>query len=436
MANVGVPLVKTLGVQHVANIADPVDWVNPLHGYAYDSFNRDALLMASVRNGRVVLPGGASYALLVLPGVLRMQPDTGFQSVAVAQKVLELAEQGATLLINQSALNPGSADTAIRRICRKLEGSDFTGVTGGGGINVGRLGKGRIIQGPFPAASFDSIGLQRDLIATVRDDGAARTSARQAAGVAYTHRRAGGEDIYFVSNQLDRPQSIDLSLRVTGKVPELWDAVTGEIAPAVNWKALGSRTLLPVRLEASGSVFVVFRKMAGGHEPATTGSAHEPVITQSLDAPWNVHFDTTLGGPSTPIVFASLEDWSKDANPAIRYYSGTAMYTKIFEWKGGTGRVWLDLGRVANLAGVCVNGVDCGVAWTAPYRVEITKALRPGKNQLRIEVTNTWANRLIGDHDLPEAQRVTWTTAPYRSDGKLLEAGLLGPVTIFRYLRP
>jgi hypothetical protein len=413
MANEGVPLVKTLGVQHVANIADPVDWVNPLHGYAYDSFNRDALLMATVRNGRVVLPGGASYAVLVLPGVMRMQPDTGFQSAAVAQKVLQLVEQGATVVINRTALNPRSENRVIREVCRKLAEAG-----------------GRVIHGPFYAASFDSIGLQRDLIATALNGGEETTppGGDEAKGLTYTHRRVGDQDIYFVSNQLNIPRHIAFSLRVAGKAPELWDAVTGDITPARHWKVTGGRTVLPVYLEASGSVFIVFRKAASGGMEATRQSSAE-----TLDAPWNVDFDTTLGGPSTSVVFTSLQDWSKDAHPAIRYYSGTAVYRQTFEWKGpgkAAGRVWLDLGRVADLASVNVNGVDCGVAWTAPYRVEITKALRPGENQLKIAVTNTWANRLIGDHDLPPAQRITWTTAPYRLDGKLLEAGLLGPVTI------
>jgi len=468
MANTGVPLVKTTGVQHVAGIADPVDWVDALHGYAYDSFNRDALLSAAVRNGRITLPGGASYAVLVLPGVLLMQPDSGFQSAAVARKVLQLAEQGATVLVNGTALNPvggvlpetmsnpargagsnpaggagpettGADDLAIRQVCRQLTEATRH-------VEIAALGKGCIIRGPFHVVSFDGIGLQRDLIA--RTPGGKAAGSVEAEGIAYTHRRVGDRDMYFVSNQRNTSRRLEFSLRVAGKTPELWDAVTGEISPADGWKIVGGRTILPVRLDASGSVFIVFRKAAvreaimGKVTAAGAGAAtgQQPLRLQSLDAAWNVHFDTALGGPSSPVVFASLQDWSKDANPAIRHYSGTAVYTQTFEWKGtgnespvegtGTRRVWLDLGRVANLAGVSVNGVDCGVAWTAPYRVEITKALRQGKNQLRIEVTNTWANRLIGDHDLPEAQRVTWTTASYRLDGRLLEAGLLGPVTI------
>jgi hypothetical protein len=79
-----------------------------------------------------------------------------------------------------------------------------------------------------------------------------------------------------------------------------------------------------------------------------------------------------------------------------------------------SGSTW---GSVANMAQVYVNGIDCGVAWTYPYRVNITRAIKPGTNKLSIEVTNTWANRLIGDHAKPEKDRITWTNAPYRLEG-------------------
>jgi hypothetical protein len=126
-------------------------------------------------------------------------------------------------------------------------------------------------------------------------------------------------------------------------------------------------------------------------------------------------------------------DWTIRKEFGVRHYSGTAIYSKTIDWNSLSGNttVWMDLGKVANIAEVYVNEISCGVAWTPPYRVDVTKALKNGKNDIRIEVTNTWANRLIGDHTLPENQRITWTRAPFRLQGKsLLEAGLLGPVTL------
>ena len=118
----------------------------------------------------------------------------------------------------------------------------------------------------------------------------------------------------------------------------------------------------------------------------------------------------------------------------IKYYSGTAIYKKELVWKGKTtDKIWLDLGTIANIAEVSVNGKDCGTLWTFPYKVDISEALKKGKNTIEIKITNTWANRLIGDQKLPKEERLTWTTAPFRLEGNpLLKAGLLGPVTIVK----
>jgi hypothetical protein len=187
---------------------------------------------------------------------------------------------------------------------------------------------------------------------------------------------------------------------------------------------------LPLQLAANGSVFIVFRKTA------TVSSSLQlsgpPLITDTIRNAWTVAFDSTKGGLKQPVVWGQLKDWSTDNNNAIKYYSGTATYTTTFDFKKTAGaRVWLDAGKVANLAEVYVNGKPCGVMWTPPYRVDITNALRPGQNELRIEVTNTWFNRLKGDQLLPEKERITNTNAPFWSKDKpLLPAGLLGPVTL------
>jgi hypothetical protein len=402
-------------------MAEPADWIDPLHGYAFDSFNPDALLhLATVRQGRIVLPGGASYAVLVWPGAQPLAPDPGMMSAAVARRLLQLVEAGATVLIDGPAADRYHAtglshtaedDSTVRQVVRRLLG--------------GRVGKGRVIVGPFRDSSFD--GIPKDFIA--------EENTERATGIGYTHRAAPGLDIYFVSNQLDRPRALDVSLRVEGREPELWDPVTGGIVPTHDWTSRDGRTLLPLRLPPNGSIFIVLSHPGSPTHPVATAAVASPA--QLLQGPWTVHFDPMLGGPSADVIFDSLQDWSKNRDSSICYYSGTAVYRKSFDatvslaqWKGSRGRVWLDLGEVANIARVRVNGVDCGVAWTAPYRVDITAAIRPGANDLQIEVTNTWANRLTGDHSLPEGKRITWTTAPYHPDGKLLRAGLLGPVKI------
>ena len=113
----------------------------------------------------------------------------------------------------------------------------------------------------------------------------------------------------------------------------------------------------------------------------------------------------------------------------------SAVYRRNFQWHYGRGengeRIWLDLGAVGALAQVKVNGQDCGVAWTPPYRVEVTAAVKEGRNAVDISVVNTWRNRRVGDSGRPAEQRGTWTNAKdLPADTPLLPAGLPGPVTL------
>jgi hypothetical protein len=413
LQNAGAPTTKwPSGVVHSANMADPADWTDPLHGYAFDSFNPDVLLrLARVRDGRVVLPGGASYALLVWPGASGMTPDPGAVSAAVAQRLLQLVRDGATLVIDPVAgyhstgmLNSARDNQIVRDVFRQLKAG-------------GRVGMGRVFVGPFSDSTLDGIGVQRDFISGTT-------------GVAYTHRTEPGLDIYFISNQLDKAKLLHASVRVSGRQPELWDPVTGQSEPLSKWSVKGGRSFFDLNLRPGGSVFVVFRRAAA--PPVITKILEETGMlesTHTIPGPWTVQFDTAFGGPLTTVRFDSLMDWSKHPDSSIRYYSGTATYRNVFEADKSGRPVYLDLGRVANIATVYVNDIDCGTVWTA-NGLDITKAIRNGANQLRIAVTNTWANRLTGDQRLPENKRRTWTTSPWHSDGSLLPAGLLGPVYI------
>lgn len=364
------------GVTHSANMADPEDWIDPLNGYAYDCVNPDVLRMAGSSNGRLQLQSGARYEILIMPRTHPMMPD------AVAQ--------------------PG--------ILSKIAGMGL-----------------KVIREPFKESSFRSLGLEKDFEALDFNN-------RPAKGIAWTHRTDPAFDIYFVSNQFDHEQALQLHLRVAGKAPEIWDPVTGAISTVADWTVKDKRTILPVKLSAHGSLFIVFRQVAAA-TTATKGDKNRVITTvmDTLKKSWTVFFDSKFGGPSKTVRFDKLQDWTTNADSAIKYYSGTATYSQQFNYtKQVNGKcTWLDVGEVANLATIYVNGVNCGVAWTAPYRVDITKALREGANDLKIEVTNTWANRLIGDQFLPVEKRITWTTAPFRLKGKpLLKAGLLGPVTL------
>ncbi|PHN02417.1 glycosyl hydrolase [Flavilitoribacter nigricans] len=429
LANSGIPTrQRPAGVTSVANIADPVNWVDPLRGNAYDSFNRHALLrLSEVRDGKIVLPGGAAYSLLVIPGSRRMMPEGNRMSLAVAKKILQLVREGANVYMQEKPthlleLEPASKQAEFDEVIHTL----FAG-SRGTELVATKIGKGQLITGTYTADSFEPFGLAKDVVIGKADDPSAQN-------IAWNHRRHGDEEVYFIANQSDKVQDLDLSFRVSGKTPMLYDPNRDQWQSCSQWQTAGERTTLPLRLNAFESRFVVFGRQ---QETDRTFENNWPEYTpvQELNGAWSVSFDTAFGGPAAALEFKQLIDWTAHESSAVRYYSGTVVYSNNFEWKGeeaNDSRYYLSLGEVHDLAQIKINGEVCGVAWTAPYEVDITDFLRAGNNLLEVEVSNTWANRLIGDHALPEAERVTWTTAPYRLEGReLLPAGLLGPITIF-----
>ena len=84
------------------------------------------------------------------------------------------------------------------------------------------------------------------------------------------------------------------------------------------------------------------------------------------------------------------------------------------------------------MARVRVNGTDCGVVWTAPWRVDISRAVKGTANTLEIEVANLWPNRMIGDAATPDRKFTQTTYRPYKADDALLSSGLLGPVRVVK----
>ena len=437
LANIGQPLrQKPAGVTHSANMADPENWVDPLRGYAYDSFSPDALnTLAKVQGSNVSFADGADYSLLVLPRKHPLNKNNAFMKPKTLAKLIDLVKSGATVLVGEKPLySAGKGDNdQIKKLADELWGGLFQDVADGATtLRKKRLGQGWVIQTPFQPGSFEKLNVRKDVTFT-------DSTGSYANDIAWTHRTDGETDIYFIANQLNKRRDIMASFRVISKTPELYDAVTDDLTGAREWRLRGGHTQLAIRLEPNASLFVIFRKST--RQISQSGKNWPDFqVAQTLGGSWQVQFDPAFGGPKQPQTFAQLTDWSQSADSSIRYYSGTATYAKSFSWspqsassQSTSQRIYLDLGRIANIADVKLNGVSCGVAWTAPYLIELTNQLKTGENKLTIEVSNTWANRLIGDQLLPESKRITRTTAPFRLQGKSLqEAGLLGPVKLVK----
>jgi hypothetical protein len=256
--------------------------------------------------------------------------------------------------------------------------------------------------------------------------------------VDYIHRRTPEGDVYFVSNKTARPLDVACTFRVSGRTPELWMPDTGEIRACVAYESVEGGTRMPLRLAPHDSVFVVFR--SGTRGTLTIDDTTAPVETRAIAGPWQVSFPAGWGAPASK-TFNELTSWTEDSDEGVRYFSGVASYHNEFTLAPGgvtTGKRWyLDLGHVRFVAEVYVNGRSVGILWKPPFRVDITDAVRPGANELAVEVANTWSNRLVGDarssgdRDFCRTNIVrslTWQV-PWK-DTPLLESGLLGPVTL------
>jgi hypothetical protein len=439
MLNAGTPIREIpRGVGTLENMADPEEWNDPLCGYKYDSFNKDALLrLATTKGDRIVLPGGSSYRLLVVPGHMKMNPEGSLMSIEVVAKLLELVKNGASLLMmGKPSGIPGlqQSQSEIERM-KKIVDRLFPGepeiIPDGKGHNLRmwKVGKGKTILGPYTSEDFGILGFRPDFFGL-------DSVGQRVDFLAWTHRKERNRDIYFISNQKSETVPVRLSFQCTGKSPEIYLPVNNETIPVRHWEMANGYTSLAYRFQPNESLFVTLGKTdllpPGGD---SSNNRMTETVTR-LEGDWKVRFNPVYGGPHQSITIPEPALWNENDNDSIRFYSGTAVYSIHFTWietvKNGN-KLYLETDEVYNMAEVRLNGQVCGTFWTPPYRVNISGHVCRGDNLLEISVTNCWHNRLIRDHDLPADRKLTWTTAPFRLQSRpLLPAGLKGSVRICR----
>jgi hypothetical protein len=242
--------------------------------------------------------------------------------------------------------------------------------------------------------------------------------------VLYVHRTAGDTDIYWMNNRSDSTTDAEVSFRTTDRIPELWNPMTGE-TEQVSYEIKDGRTTVPLHFESWDAYFIVFKDEAEALSYTKPDIEETDAVT--VDGPWTVSFQEGRGAPSA-VEFTDLKSLSENADPGIKYFSGTASYkTSFVSPIAGTASV--DLGHVENIAEVILNGKSQGFAWKKPFKLRLDGLIQ-GENNLEIKVTNTWVNRLIGDAQL-NATKITYTTMPfYSADSPLLASGLIGPVVV------
>jgi hypothetical protein len=452
--------------QFVANVCyyygdQGFNFVPPKHidpslgfGYDYDVVNAEVILQRmAVRDGRIVLPDGMCYELLVLPD----RQDINLQ---VLQKIADLVQAGATVVGPKPTRSTGLTgypdyDRTVRELADSLWG-DCDGRT----VSEHRFGKGKIVWGQSLRQILLQRGVGPDFSYTSDRDPASR-EPKEGADLDYIHRRTAEADVYFIRNKAMRSEAVNAYFRVSDKVPELWFPDTGKIveqlvyrckaSPSGEQTAQGLR--VPLQFGPADSLFVVFRKSDDrphlqriAYSVQRADFLHAPRCTLKnpaeigLTGPWKVYFPAGWGAPDS-VSFAKLMSWTEHENPGIRYFSGIARYEKEFEvprqWPRDSSRLYIDLGRLWCIGEVFLNGKSLGIVWKPPYRLNITDAVKPGINRLEVEVANTWANRLVGDALSPEGQsycrtNITGSGTPRKPwrEVPLRESGLLGPVRL------
>ena len=385
-------------------------------GYSFDYMNADALnhLGTSDTSGKMLLAGNMRYSVLVLPPNNEM-------TLPVLKKIKELVNNGLTLVGPKPLHTPGltgypAAEQELTDIASELW-SDLDGVS----RTRHKYGKGNVIWGlPMDA-----------VMALARVSPDVENSQPLDGSLSWIHRADGGTDIYFLANRSDQPQDVEARFRISGREPVLWYADNGR-SEKVSYRMQDGKTIIPLHFEMNESLFVIFDKTT----TVTSFSfpRHEYKNIFRLPGGWDITFPERSGAPSK-LHLDSLSAWTASADTGVKYFSGTAVYAKTFdmakEYPAAGQPAYLDLGRVGDIAEVMLNGVIIDTLWKAPYRADISKALRKGKNVLQVKVTNEWTNRLIGDREAPADKKILSSyTNPFGGQYRLAESGLLGPVII------
>ena len=391
-------------------------------GYDYDVTNAEVILTRlSVRDGRLTLPDGTSYGVLVLPEGDAIHPP-------VLEKIEALVRDGATLIGPRPSRATGlegfpAMDGKVQEIASRLWGN-LDGKT----RTQRAHGRGRVFMGVTEREVLAQLKLAPDF--------------QGPAALDFIHRRDAEGEIYFVRNQTPDTLEVTASFRDHGNAaPAFWDPMRGTMQPIAAARATAGRMDVPLKLAAHGSGFVIFRTSAKADAPAAVrktpagnGPPPAPIV---LDADWTVEFTAAFDAPAA-LQLARVEPWTQQTTAEHRYFAGSGKYRRTVTlpagWRTQAGRVDLELGRLWAIGEVWVNGVSQGVVWAPPFSVDCTAALRDGENEIIIEVDSTWHNRLVGEArgELPKRTRTNITTSQRKSWKELdpIPSGLFGPVRL------
>jgi hypothetical protein len=382
-------------------------------GFDFDATTADALLSRmNANDGRITLPDGMSYRMLILP----RNGEVGLEAL---RKIASLVKEGVPVYGARPVKSGTLKDLEHMAEYTELVNAMWGSKTTSQGSN--NYGKGKVYWG----MSLDEAIKQ----ATIKPDIALKTGDTKTSMIYFAHRKLTDADVYFLDNHKDTREDNIFTLAATGKYAQLWNTVTGE------------RFSLPVLNPGKESVSIKlsFYPRESYMVVITNKKEQLPAITwltptdetQTVSGSWQVYFDEKLGGPGN-VTFDSLTDWTVNADQRIKYYSGTAVYKKKVSINPQNDKIYLDLGNPGSIARIFINSKEAGLIWCSPWMLDITKYLVNGVNEIEIHVANSLMNRMIYDVSLPENERVTYAYPVIATSKDKLEPSGLKQVKLIR----
>lgn len=415
LRNEGQPLQKVASVTTSANMFDPQAWIDPLQGYAYDSFNPDVLLNHStVIGNKVMFSDYIGYDLLVVPDSHLLNPNSGLMSLAVLERFHVLLQQGARILFQGKPTKLiGRSDAVDNLKFTNLLSELFDGMVAG---DVRKVGKGQLYLGAFQQESFENLGLAKDIIIGSGDNDF----------IAWNHRVFPGGDSYFLSNQDSVSRQTRISFRSKGTYCYLYDALEDRLV-STPFSVENGRAILDLTFQEHQALFVLFSDTAVDL-PRWKAAAEMP-----LTGKWTLQLDAQN---SEDLSLDKPVFWTTAFTGEHRYHSGTGTYSTEFtiDKLSQSEQLVLRLDQVESMAEIVLNDVPQGVIWAKPFALALTNGLKVGNNKLEIRVYNTWGNRFGYERDTNAKDLQVKTTAPSKFLKSLQPAGLQGGVSLVRYV--
>jgi hypothetical protein len=382
-------------------------------GYSLDFISDNLLEKAAVKEGFINTNDHSSpYKVLIIPASTMMPLGT-------LRKIIALAQEGATVMIEALPEDvPGLIDVKDRRIeLKKLLASIPFADKG-----VAKMGKGQIILAPDMQQALERQGIKREALTD--------------AGLKFIRRKAGADTYYYIVNHTPKVVDQYLPINVSANTVIIMDPQTGDYGEAST-----NSTGVKIQLEPGEALILKATSIKDTLKPWTYLDKSATPI--SLNSSWALQF--TQGGPYTPasVTMPALVSWTTLADTATHSFSGTGVYQQSFMLPAINAKEYvLDLGEVHESAHVWVNGKDAGILWSIPFKARIGKFLKPGKNEIRIEVANLMANRIkyMDEQKIPwrryhEINFVNINYTNFDASGwKLQSSGLIGPVVITPYM--